>query len=230
MLTYKCLYIRGRLGTLYRKSTIVWLLSFLVALVAVLAISRKRIKMATNQQLPPAYTPPTSERRTGPGAPAMNSAFDFGHNKKKKALLLYRHWSTLLCTVFFLALIVVPWVLLNVLNIKPIGGKGEAKAMSWDVVDGSIGEEAVHTSQGLYRFASVANVVAALLTVPAIGMVLNHAAVVVVQRRHSGQRLNALEMLSLADAPWSRLPPSFQLAYAPPRFAYGSLALVAVGT
>ncbi|KAI3317955.1 hypothetical protein HD806DRAFT_351339 [Xylariaceae sp. AK1471] len=164
-----------------------------------------------NQSLPPAYT--TRAHQT--------SSFD-----SKKAL--YRHKSTFVFTVLFLSLLVIPWVILSILNFRPIG-KGNAR--SWHVVDGTISEDAVHTSDGLFRAAVALNTAAALLTIPIVSMVFNHAAVAVVQRRHPGQQLNALETLSLADSPWSRLrfashlstyTRSLGLAYAPN-------ALLAVG-
>lgn len=92
-----------------------------------------------------------------------------------------------------------------------------------------MGEDAVKTSGQLYRASGVLYALTAVLTFPILSMVLNHAAVVFVQRRHPDQRLDASQMLSLADAPWSRLP-SLRTFYAPGSgYAYGAMALVALG-
>jgi hypothetical protein len=99
-------------------------------------------------------------------------------------------------------LLVVPWVIICLLGSRPIG----TSATSWAVVNGTIGEDDFAKPQRWFRAMSVLNTVAALLTVPVISVVLSHAAVVVIQR-HPHRKLNALEMLTLVDAPWLRFWP-----------------------
>ncbi|KAI0424062.1 hypothetical protein F5Y09DRAFT_325489 [Xylaria sp. FL1042] len=166
--------------------------------------------MASTQQqdLPPAYTSSPDKPSTSP----------------EKTLHKYR--STTILAFFFLVLLVLPWIFLSILNIRPIGGQHQVS--SWHDVSGKIGEDAVYTSQDLYRASGVLHTAAAVLTFPVLSALLNHAAVVVVQRRHPDQRLNASQTLYLADAPWSRLP---TLKAGAPRtaFTYGAMAIIALG-
>ncbi|KAI8630456.1 hypothetical protein F5Y19DRAFT_46952 [Xylariaceae sp. FL1651] len=167
----------------------------------------------TAQPLPPAYAPAARQPRS-------------------YKVILYRRKSTFVFVTLFIVLLVVPWAILNVLNIRPVGGNG--KLSSWQVVDGTIGE-ALLTSERCYRAAIALNTAAAVLTIPILSAVLNHAAVILVQRRHHNQHLSAQELLSLADAPWSRFPEWGQLRSAlsyqstPRRFVFVALALVVIG-
>ncbi|KAI1352031.1 hypothetical protein F5Y01DRAFT_103740 [Xylaria sp. FL0043] len=167
--------------------------------------------MASTQQqdLPPAYTSSPSKPSTSP----ENT--------------LHKYWSTTLLAFLFLVLLVLPWVFLSILNVRPIGGQHQVS--SWHDVSGKIGEEAVHSSQDLYRASGVLLTVAAVLTFPVLSALLNHAAVVVVQRRHPDQRLNASQMLYLADAPWSRLPATPKNGAPRTAFTYGARALIVLG-
>ncbi|KAI1420251.1 hypothetical protein F5Y12DRAFT_138681 [Xylaria sp. FL1777] len=165
--------------------------------------------MASTQHLPPAYT---SSPNKSSGTPERT---------------LHKYKSTFVLAFFFLILLVVPWVFLSVLNIRPIGGKYQVG--SWQDVSGRIGDDAVQTSEQLYRAFGVLSTVTAVLTFPVLSSLLSHAAVVVVQRRHPDQHLNAYQMLSLADAPWSRLPSRITTGGLGSNYAYGAIALVALG-
>ncbi|KAI0449067.1 hypothetical protein F5B21DRAFT_495506 [Xylaria acuta] len=164
--------------------------------------------MASTQHLPPVYTPQSKP---------------FGSPEK----VLHRYKSTFVIACFFLFFLIAPWVFLSILNVKPIGGQHHVS--SWQDVSGRISEDAVYTSENLYRASGVLYTVAAVLTLPVLSMVLSHAAVVVVQRRHPDQRLNASQMLTLADAPWSRLPSRLTTSAPGGPYVYGAIALVALG-
>ncbi|KAI0506418.1 hypothetical protein F5B22DRAFT_624192 [Xylaria bambusicola] len=136
-------------------------------------------------------------------------------------------YNRLLVTLLFLFFLVVPWVFFAVLSFRPIGGT-DYQAKSWQDVSGNIYESVVYTSNALYRASDIFYIIAAVLTFPILSMLLNHAAVVVVQRRHPNQRVNAAQMLALADAPWSRLPSKLSISLPNTRFACGGIALVAL--
>ncbi|KAK9415199.1 hypothetical protein SUNI508_02047 [Seiridium unicorne] len=156
----------------------------------------------TSQPPPPAYTPAGSQQ-----SPPKN--------------VLRKHKSTFYISVHFIALLVVPWVLLCILDTRPLGGT----SAPWTAINGTIGEDTTQASQNWYRALQTFSTLAAALTVPVLSVVLSHAAVVLVQRRNPKQRLNALELLALADAPWSRL----SLGNGHSNFVVGALALILLG-
>lgn len=135
---------------------------------------------------------------------------------------MVRRWKSTFCLSFlFIALLVAPWVLTCILEKRPIGGH----IQSWSLINGTLGEDTVSEAEGWYRALEGLRTVTAVVTIPAISLVLSHAAVVLLQRQHPKQRLNALEMLDLADAPWSRLSPGSGA----PRFVYAAVALILFG-
>ncbi|KAI0537893.1 hypothetical protein GGR58DRAFT_526951 [Xylaria digitata] len=160
--------------------------------------------MTSIQPLPPVYT-------------AQNKL------PKSPEKTLRRYRSTFIFTFFFLFLLIAPWVFLSVLNVRPIGGK--RRVGSWQDVSGYIHESVVQTSEQIYRAATVLTTLTAVLTLPLLSKLFDHAAVVFVQRRHPDQHLNASQTLSLADAPWSR-PLSFTRGVS--GISYGAIALVAI--
>lgn len=154
-----------------------------------------------NSHPPPAYTP--ARPKHSPSPPVLR-----------------RHRSTLYLLLFFLPLLVIPWVATCILDVRPISG-----ASSYSTHTVSVEEEVPQGVASWYRAVQVLTVVAAVLTVPIVSAVLSHAAVVIIQRRRPSQKLNAMEMLSLVDAPWSRLETGQRV----PNFVYCGLALILVG-
>ncbi|GAW20596.1 hypothetical protein ANO14919_101040 [Xylariales sp. No.14919] len=153
--------------------------------------------MSSNEPLPPVYTAQSKR-------PASAEK------------TLRRFPSTLVVTFVFLFLLIAPWVFLNVLN-----------ARSYRDVAGNIGDDVAYRSEQMYRAAVILNTVAAVLTLPVLSKLFNHATVAFAQRRHPDQRVNVSQLLSLADAPWSRLSPGITTTVL--GSAYGALILVAIG-
>lgn len=111
------------------------------------------------------------------------------------------HYCTLWIVIFYLPLLVIPWVVTCVLDIKPVTRAGS----SYVAVRGDYTPSDLSAVDQWMRAISVLNAAAAVLTVPVVSAVLGHATVVFIQRRRSAQSLNAWDMLSLADARWLRL-------------------------
>jgi hypothetical protein len=163
--------------------------------------------MDSDSQPPPAYTP------------AVSAAADQSQ-QPTSPLVLRRHKSTFGLLLFFLPLLLIPWVVTCVLDVRPLYG-----ASSYLTQTSSFDEKAAQDVGKWYRAVQVLIVVAAVLTLPIVSAVLSHAAVIIIQRHRPTQQLNAMELLSLADAPWSRL--GFDRNG--PRFVYGASALILVG-
>jgi hypothetical protein len=144
----------------------------------------------------------------------------YGEAHSSSLPVLRRHKSTFLLTVFFLALLIVPWVVTCILTVRPVTG-----ASSYVSQQGNLDEHVISTVASWYRAVQLLLMVGAVLTVPVLSAVLSHAAVVLVQRRSGGQRLNARQLLILADAPWSRLSSDWRS----PIFVYFGYALMVVG-
>lgn len=136
------------------------------------------------QPPPPAYTPRVPPK-----------------TQKPPENVLHTYTRTLYISVLFMGLLVAPWALICLLDTRSIGWG----YIAWNNVTGTIGEDTVATAESTYRALTALNTLAAAITVPVLSIILCHAAVVLVQRRHPDQKMNALEMLSLADAPWSRI-------------------------
>ncbi|KAI1359938.1 hypothetical protein F5Y08DRAFT_318349, partial [Xylaria arbuscula] len=147
---------------------------------------------------------------------------------------LRKHRSTCTIVFFFLFFLITPWVFVVVLNFRPIGDEIHQTTYggmvnSWDDVSGNINGVMVSTSNGLARASKVFFLVCAVLTYPVLSMVLDHAAVATVQRHRPEQRLNAAQLLSLADSPWSRLPSSFKTSGPRTSYSWYAIGLIALG-
>jgi hypothetical protein len=136
------------------------------------------------------------------------------------APVLRRYKTTLVLLVFFLPLLVIPWVLTCILDVRPISGGSS----SYAAPTGILSDAAANAVEHWHRAIQVLTAVATALTVPIVSAVLTHAAVVMTQRRQPSQWLNATELLTLVDAPWSRL--SFRRSL----FVFFAVSLNVLGT
>ncbi|KAK7017244.1 hypothetical protein R3P38DRAFT_2635099 [Favolaschia claudopus] len=113
-------------------------------------------------------------------------------------LLAYRK-ATLWLLAVYLPTLVIPWVLICVLDFHPLN------APSYDNQQGRIQYMGVLAIYAVLSLIRVLNTISAVLVVPVVGGILAHAAVVFSQRRKVGQRLNLLQLLTLADRGWGSI-------------------------
>lgn len=114
---------------------------------------------------------------------------------KDRAPLRYRKRSLILL-IIYLPIIIVPWVLQQVLAVRPLN------APSYYNQRGEYGGKTYLASLWWPVMVRLLNVVGALITVPVLGALLSQAAVIYSQRRHLGQKLNLRQTLALADKSW----------------------------
>ncbi|KAJ7682004.1 hypothetical protein DFH06DRAFT_285334 [Mycena polygramma] len=114
-------------------------------------------------------------------------------------LFTYRKTSLWLLAVY-LPTLIVPWVLICVLDVRPLN------APSYNDQSGSIPPSsliAIYIVVGLIR---VLNSISGILVVPVVGTIIAQAAVVFAQRRRPKQTLNLVQLLALADRGWGSIP------------------------
>ncbi|KAI1084089.1 hypothetical protein F5B20DRAFT_526672 [Whalleya microplaca] len=111
------------------------------------------------------------------------------------------HKTTAILLVFYIPLVVIPWVATCMLDVKPMTTAGS----SYVEPRGTYSEDVLKAVGRWTRAIRILNTLAAALAVPVISAILSHAAVVYVQRRRHGQQLSIPGLLALANAPWSRL-------------------------
>lgn len=180
-------------------------LSCVPAIVPFRELSHHSEMESAPQPPPPAYTPRVPPKTQEPPENVLHS-----------------YKRTFYLSVFFMGLLVAPWALICLLDMRSIGWG----YIAWDNVSGTIGEDTVATAESTYRALTTLNTLAAAITVPVLSIILCHAAVVLVQRRHPNQKMTALEMLSLADAPWSRISLSRTQSS---KFGFIALVVIIIG-
>lgn len=114
--------------------------------------------------------------------------------------LVRYHWSTAILLVLYFPLLIIPWVIVCVLDVKPLAWYGT-----------SYQDSGVYTSNDIAwvpRWVRASNVLACLssaLAFPVVTAVLAHASVAFVQHVRPRRKLNARELLALADGCWMRI-------------------------
>lgn len=114
------------------------------------------------------------------------------------------HWSTVILLVLYLPLLLIPWVLVCVLDVKPLvlygGAASYAQTGGW------------YTPTDLAwvpRWVRASNILAcasSAFAFPLVTAVMSHASVAFVQRKGGPQqRVTARQLLSLADGCWVRV-------------------------
>jgi hypothetical protein len=114
---------------------------------------------------------------------------------KDTAPLSYRKRSLVLLTIY-LPIIIIPWVLQQILAVRPLNGS------SYHDQRGEYDGKGYLASLWWPAMVRLLNVIGALITVPVVGALLSQAAVIYSQRRHLGQQLNLRQTLALADKSW----------------------------
>ena len=110
--------------------------------------------------------------------------------------LRYRRRSSYLLAIYF-PLLIVPWILTCVLDIRPI-----TKSSYIDQI-GRYSPEDMYDVKHWLTAVRVMNSIASLTTVPIVSALLVQAAVVYTQRHRPGQTLNVRQAFALADKGWS---------------------------
>lgn len=111
------------------------------------------------------------------------------------------HYSTLILLCLYLPLLIIPWILNCVLDVKPLTWYGTNYAS----IQGEYTPDSIAWIPRWTRGTNILESIAAALAVPVVSGVLKHAAVASVQRTRDTQKLNARELLALADGCWMRL-------------------------
>ncbi len=157
-----------------------------------------------------------------PGAP---NGVLFLAAKAPKSSLRYRRRSVCL-SVFYLILLVIPWVITCVMMFRPV------RKPSYDNVPGTTRytDDDAQEMQRWLDAAQVMNTVATVLALPVLSSLLAQAAVRYTQRQSNGKTLNLGQLFALADRGWADLPLLMSSARAAsPLLLFGAL-LSLVGT
>ncbi|KAF8164362.1 hypothetical protein K438DRAFT_2067300 [Mycena galopus ATCC 62051] len=113
-------------------------------------------------------------------------------------LLTYRKTSLWLLAVY-LPTLIVPWVLICVLDVRPLN------APSYNDQSGSIPPSGLLAIYIVVVLIRVLNSISGVLVVPVVGTILSQAAVVFAQRRRPKQDLNLVQLFALADRGWGSI-------------------------
>ncbi|KAF3762811.1 hypothetical protein M406DRAFT_108045 [Cryphonectria parasitica EP155] len=114
--------------------------------------------------------------------------------------LVRYHWSTAVLLVLYLPLFIIPWVIICVLDVKPLTWYGSSYQDS--------GQYTANDIAWVPRWVRASNILACFssaLAFPVVTAVLAHASVAFVQNVRPGQKISARELLSLADQCWIRI-------------------------
>lgn len=122
------------------------------------------------------------------------------HQSPDPPTLVRYHWSTIVLLVLYLPLLIVPWIMVCVLDVKPLVlyGKDYQTAGWYTPTD----------IAWVPRWVRASNILACACSAfafPLVTAVVSHASVVFVQNVRPGQRVNARQLLSLADECWVRV-------------------------
>lgn len=104
--------------------------------------------------------------------------------------------SPIYLLVFYLPLLLLPWIISCILSKRPIG------APSYLDQQGSLDHKTVELIPKWTEAMRILNSIATLITIPTISALLARAAVVYCQRRSENQKLSLRQMFSLADRGW----------------------------
>lgn len=110
------------------------------------------------------------------------------------------HKSTAIIVTIYLAILIIPWVVTCVLDVKPMTRRGKSY---FDGSHGNYSQRDINDVIRWMRAIRCLNLLAAVAAVPVVLRVISHAIVVLMQRRKDGQMLSLYKLLSLADLPWT---------------------------
>ncbi len=110
--------------------------------------------------------------------------------------LRYR-WRAVYLLLFYVPLLVIPWILTCVLMVRPLNVQSYTNQAS-----GLLLKE-LRAIESWVVAVQVLNSVATMVTIPIMSTLLAQAAVVYSQRRKAGQKLSISQTFALADREWS---------------------------
>lgn len=114
--------------------------------------------------------------------------------------LVRYHWSTIIILALYLPLLIIPWVIICILDVKPLTWQGTSYNISgWYTPDD------IAWVPRWVRASNILACVSSALAFPVVTTVLSHVSVAIVQNVRAGQRLNARDLLALADGCWMRI-------------------------
>lgn len=109
--------------------------------------------------------------------------------------LRYRRTPFWLAVVYLISL-TVPWVLICVLDKKPL------TAPSYYYQKSGVSKTALDST---LVFVSVIRAISAVMVIPVTSIILGHAAVTFSQRRNAEQKLNMRQLFALVDRGWANV-------------------------
>jgi hypothetical protein len=116
-------------------------------------------------------------------------------NADKQRPPLRRYLRAFCLLVFYIPLILMPWIVTLVLAYRPLSQHTYAYAPGFS-------KKEYHSMQAWAKAIPILNSIASILTVPITSALIAQAAVVFAQRRYPTQQLSVRHLLSLADRTW----------------------------
>lgn len=153
----------------------------------------------------------TSSRATArcitpvPRAPPADAGSDAAHPKPlpkptaetDPGLPLRYRGTPFWLTVLYLTTLIVPWVLMCILNKRPL------TAPSYYYQKGGLSAKGFIAMGGILAFINVLRAISGVIMAPVTSIILAHAVVVYSQMRHHEQELNMRQLFALADRGWA---------------------------
>ena len=118
------------------------------------------------------------------------------HAKVVMPTMRYR-WRAVYLLLFYVPLLVIPWILTCVLTVRPINVRSYINQAS------GLSLKEIRAIELWVDAVQVLNSIATVVTIPIMSTLLAQAAVVYSQRRRAGQRLSISQTFALADRGWS---------------------------
>lgn len=143
-------------------------------------------------------TPRTRLARGGPPRASVRARTRPRPPPDPPTLVRY-HWSTIIILTLYLPLLIIPWIIVCILDVKPLTWYGTSYQTS--------GLYTTNDIAWVPRWVRASNILACFssaLAFPVVTTVLGHASVAFVQNVRRGQKVNARELLALADGCWMR--------------------------
>lgn len=162
-------------------------------------------RISSSSSFSSAPTPRTRLARGGPPRASVRTRRRGPHLRPPRRspdppTLVRYHWSTIILLVLYLPLLIIPWIIVCVLDVKPLVLYGKNyQTPGW------------YTPTDIAwvpRWVRASNILACACSAfafPLVMAVVSHASVAFVQNVRPGQRVNARLLLSLADECWVRV-------------------------
>lgn len=166
--------------------------------------TRSNLRVQTLTRLT-AGNPSTPRTRLARGGPPRASVRQQQRRPRRPPpeppTLVRYHFSTLFIVAVYLPLLTIPWVIICILDIKPLTWYGTSYHSS-----GWYTPNDVAWVPRWVRASNILGYLSAMVAFPVITSVLGHASAAFVQNVRAGQKaVNARELLALADGCWMRI-------------------------